>query len=974
LQHIRYGRRQEPVGLVMPNPPIVQKRLNQARHASKNKLDLSSCSLDRLPINLQPFLHVRSLNLAGNLLSELPDSLPELFPRLQELTLSINEFTMVPPVIKRMDFLTSLSLRQNRLERFSEDLLDLRKLKYLNLSRTGLQEIPSSIANLRCIERLILSENFISSLPSELGMLSSLRELNLSGNSLGPDMAPDLDFPSSLHSLDLGSNHLELLSPALGKLRDSLNLILEGNENLADPIPILIQRGTPHVLAYLRSLRDAVPQYEAKLLVVGEGNVGKTCLVEALRGGKFVKDRPTTHGIEIKSLRVPNPEFARRFDQPNAYEWYSHPSEYIDLRSWDFGGQEVYRISHQFFFSARALYLLVWRPREGQEENAVEGWIRRIRLRVGSEARILVVASHGAERQPELDVPSLMKKYNPTVVGAGVIDSETGMNISWLRDRLAHSASALPQMGEMISEKWLRVREDLRRLTTPYIDASMYNRICSEHGVPEGQRTACAGLLNDLGYLVHFPDDDGLSDLYVVQPEWLTKAIGYVLENKATRNNGGILDHEQLKRIWGAKKNTEYPQRLYPYFLRLMEKFDVSYRIPDENASLVAQLVPYEEPDLTWSDNVLSMPSLQLSCLLSDEAPGLIPWFTVRTHHFSAGRHWRGGTFLRHPRYGTEALLSMDGRTKVDLLVRGSSPNHFFQVLRDALVNLIERRWPGLTYEMVIPCPARVPPGVPCHGLFKLSTLDGYLDRQRTTITCPECITDHAVLKLAAGFDLRPTSVEDQLTTILAEVKAGAAAVEAQAEGLRRALRAIGEEVVDCPRLFVIRQAERRWNPTQVGKQRFLLTLWCEHSGSEHPVGEPYKFNQTRQWLLQVAPYVKWIARTMQLVAPLGAGIAGVIGGDEGWAKDTKADFQLMKALGDAAGPAIDNAEDDGARSRTLTAAEGWALRQFRELLFEIDPAKRFSGLRREYTETGDFLWVCDEHYSHYDPGLPTLP
>ena len=37
----------------------------------------------------------------------------------------------------------------------------------------------------------------------------------------------------------------------------------------------------------------------------------------------------------------------------------------MTLRTWDFGGQEVYRITHQFFFTKRALYMVVWSAREG---------------------------------------------------------------------------------------------------------------------------------------------------------------------------------------------------------------------------------------------------------------------------------------------------------------------------------------------------------------------------------------------------------------------------------------------------------------------------------------------------------------------------------------------------------------------------------------------------------------------------------
>jgi GTPase SAR1 family protein len=38
----------------------------------------------------------------------------------------------------------------------------------------------------------------------------------------------------------------------------------------------------------------------------------------------------------------------------------------ITLNGWDFGGQRVYRPTHQLFFSAPAVYLVVWKPREGR--------------------------------------------------------------------------------------------------------------------------------------------------------------------------------------------------------------------------------------------------------------------------------------------------------------------------------------------------------------------------------------------------------------------------------------------------------------------------------------------------------------------------------------------------------------------------------------------------------------------------------
>lgn len=35
----------------------------------------------------------------------------------------------------------------------------------------------------------------------------------------------------------------------------------------------------------------------------------------------------------------------------------------MTLNAWDFGGQREYRSTHQIFFTAPALYLVVWKPR-----------------------------------------------------------------------------------------------------------------------------------------------------------------------------------------------------------------------------------------------------------------------------------------------------------------------------------------------------------------------------------------------------------------------------------------------------------------------------------------------------------------------------------------------------------------------------------------------------------------------------------
>ncbi|HSV65942.1 MAG TPA: ADP-ribosylation factor-like protein [Mycobacteriales bacterium] len=119
--------------------------------------------------------------------------------------------------------------------------------------------------------------DFASALPAGLGGLPALESIDISGNPLPP----------------------ELLAAAK-----------ESNEELLRFLRLIFAEG--------RGL------CEAKLVLVGEGNVGKSSLLGAMRGEDWV-ERRSTHGIEVKPVNV------------------VHDGEVITLNGWDFGGQEIYR-------------------------------------------------------------------------------------------------------------------------------------------------------------------------------------------------------------------------------------------------------------------------------------------------------------------------------------------------------------------------------------------------------------------------------------------------------------------------------------------------------------------------------------------------------------------------------------------------------------------------------------------------------
>jgi internalin A len=960
-------------------------------------LDLARNQLAGLPESLGNLTALTTLNLAGNRLTSLPDSLGNLAalttlnldgsrqldsPDISSLT-AIQLMANWEPQKNSTTATTSLLNKAqdgNRLTALPESLGKLSKLTTLNVSHHKLTSLPKSLGDLATLTRLDLGSNQLATLPESLGSLTKLTTLNLNSNQLTavPLWLRDL---TTLTEVNMTRNQITTLPRQLsGRLSEGLQLKLAENP-LADPLPELVARGTAALVAYLDSLEDAVAQYEAKLLLVGEGNVGKTSLVAAFSGAPFIEGRPTTHGIEISPLSFRHPDIDLE----------------MTLRAWDFGGQEVYRVTHQFFFSRRALYLIVWNAREGQEQNEVEGWLRRIKLRVGPATRVMVVATHCEERLPELDYPHLEQTFSQMLVGNFEVDSRTGVGLPELREAISRQAAELPQMGQLISPRWVAAREEIlaRAEVEPQIRYEEFAEICERCGLAGEETITLAQLMHDLGQIIYYAEDEGLKEIVVLNPEWLTKAISYVLEDKHTKDAGGILDHARLRSIWQDRDNgPAYRAHYHPYFLRLMEKFDISYRLEgDELRSLVAQLVPHERPALPWRARTQppqGIRTLALTCRLSDSVPGLIPWLTVRHHRASTGKHWRRGVFLRHPipAYASEALLelrpSAELRHSVELAVevRAPSPDLYFNVLRDSIEDLITRRWPGLHYELFVPCPGKVADISMCSGEFPLEGLARLREKGRTVVPCMKCGDEYEISFLLTGFTVPVQPLDAQVRQQLDRIESSVVRVEGRAaeiaDSVRHVLRVVSTEVDDCPRLFTLtQQRPAGFRRLRAHKQYYRLTLWCEHPGYWHPwLPAAYELDPPREWFLQIKPYAMLILKTLQLGIPLAGSVADVLLPQDQFAQ-ARGYLKLMKTLisdlHDDSGQDLDGA-DLGKAANQLTAAEGAALRALRVLLFNHDQQRTFGGLRRTVAPSGDLLWVCRDHYPEYDPGLPKVP
>jgi len=101
-----------------------------------------------------------------------------------------------------------------------------------------------------------------------------------------------------------------------------------------------------------------------KVIFVGMANAGKTSIIKRLIEGdaaKLPKRDERTIGININGwapFNVDGELFGIQGKEKNKRK----ESDHMDLKFslWDFAGQNVYHATHQLFFSARSLYVLVW--------------------------------------------------------------------------------------------------------------------------------------------------------------------------------------------------------------------------------------------------------------------------------------------------------------------------------------------------------------------------------------------------------------------------------------------------------------------------------------------------------------------------------------------------------------------------------------------------------------------------------------
>lgn len=361
---------------------------------------------------------------------------------------------------------------------------------------------------------------------------------NLKFVDLGFNSIRSLNFLQSFRELrfaDLSGNQIETLPQFLGnsglQIREfsdhsRMGMILGGNP-LQSQLLSALRAGSDVLKRHLLTIDCRRENLEfpdmARFLLVGGGQSGKTSLARRLCQERFDPSEPPTTRIDIKEHK----EYVQ--------------GRIVNFTYWDFGGQELMHSTHRFFFSNRAIFLVVLSCRK---EHRPDYWLKFISLFSREAPIVLVISGADEDHGFFLNTSELKEKY-PNIYGCFRVSAKTNQGIDELRRELwklseKHTFSFPAQARA--------VMQSLGQTAGGIVEIDNVWQAFSENSITESneQRTLLSDL-HECGHLLWYQNCDELRRFVVQDPQLLINAVYSVVTSQAGQGGKGWLTGDEFE-------------------------------------------------------------------------------------------------------------------------------------------------------------------------------------------------------------------------------------------------------------------------------------------------------------------------------------------------------------------------------------------------------------------------------------------
>jgi internalin A len=627
---------------------------------------------------------------------------------LQKLDCS---FTQVPDLtpLAGLDALQNLNCSGTQVADLTP-LAGLDALQNLACSNTEVADL-SPLAGLDALQNLACSNTEVADL-SPLAGLDALQNLDCSGTQVA-DLSP-LAGLDALQNLDCSQCRLQGLQPNIYNKPSLTELTLyESHVPGVPPTGILSENPFDSCLDRIRAHFADLDEgselmTDVKLLLLGNGEAGKTQIARWLAGESFDPVWNSTHGIQIASALLS--------DNPPAR-----------LQIWDFGGQDIYHGTHALFLRSPAVLMPVWAKDTEERDHYEHGgltfrnhpldyWIDLVRHQGHGDSPVIVVQSkcdtqkqkalifparqESLEALPYCECLSVSTKENR---GRAALDEALGNAIDWLRapDRTGDARIGVGRLRvqrrlEALRDADMAVPSDQRRHRL--MERSQFEEVCAEEGGVSSP-THLLTYLDANGTVFHRPGLFG--DRIVLDQGWALEAIYAVFNRqrafKELRWAGGRFTRSQLgSLVW--QEHSEGEQKL---FISMMRSCGICFlhrpfgHDEDDGELIAPDLLPERDSVAAhlpgqWDDDHPTEVAIFRYALLHD---GLIRAIMAEVGEAAGPNalYWQGGLCGFEAITRSKLLIEqrMTGSWQGEIQVRtqrGQAP-----VLLDRLVKMVEK-------------------------------------------------------------------------------------------------------------------------------------------------------------------------------------------------------------------------------------------------------------------------------------------
>ena len=642
------------------------RRIEEARRTQAKNLSLGNPSLSELPVSLGNLPYLRGLYLGiVNLAQE------GVFDwHIQEPPLALKDLSP----LAGLQGLQTLDLTSCRGVTDLAPLAGLRALQSLGLmSCTGVTDL-SPLTGLQGLQILdLMSCEGVTDLSPLVG-LRAIQSLDLSNTGV-TDLAP-LAGLQALQRLNLYGSRLAVPATLLRAFADHPNLTeFVADEAVGVPREVLSHSRRDNCLPRLRTYFSeldlgAEAENEVKVILLGNGRVGKTQLCRRFRSQPFDESVESTHGVQIwrEQLRI------RTGNQEQAFQ----------VNWWDFGGQDIYHGTHALFLRSRAVFLILWTPelenREEYSENDIPlrnqplaYWLDYVRTLAGKGSPVIVVQSQCdrfSDRRPDPPRPEGLGFFEccsysaKEDLGRDILEGQLRNAIGYLLERNGAleigqgRAEVRRRLYDWRSEDQKHEPEKRRHRT---LTVAELRALCDEVG-------GIVSWEHALDYFHHtgvvFYDSKLFSNCIVLDQDWALDAVYTVFHRGRAapwlRDSGRFTREDLALMVWQEHSIEE--QKL---FLGLMESCGVCFpcgtTAQGETRYIAPDLLPGFETVAgrlhAWREEP-GTPTLRLEYRFFHPA-------VIRSLMSRIG--WRAGGLAEYWKYG---LWFKDGRRDTQILVQ----------------------------------------------------------------------------------------------------------------------------------------------------------------------------------------------------------------------------------------------------------------------------------------------------------------